>query len=60
MIKIKYLNPLSLPLFLLLLYGFTAGCIDSATNGENPISDPVPETLVTDINDLIPDRMNTF
>ncbi|AKB14203.1 Transglutaminase-like superfamily protein [Methanosarcina thermophila] len=60
MTKIKSLNPLSLSLFLLLLYGFTAGCIDSADNGENSVSDSVPETPVTDIKDLIPDRMNTF
>lgn len=59
MIGIKSLCLLTLPLFLLLLYGFTAGCIDPEANDETPASDLVPETLITDIRDLIPEGMNS-
>jgi len=58
-IRIKSLSLFGLLLFLLTLSGFTAGCIDPAATDEIPILDPDPEDLVTDIQDLIPDRVDS-
>lgn len=58
-IRIKFLSLFGLLLFLFTLSGFTAGCIDPAATDEIPGSDLDPEDLVTDIQDLIPDRVNS-
>lgn len=57
--RTKFLDMLVPIFFLLLLFAFTAGCIDPTATDNTSVPDLSPEDLVANIQDLIPDRLNS-